>query len=134
MSTSFTTDLIAGLSVQIDDLTKDIEILTEELTKLQLAREALSTDEVEVPKKSTAKKAETKGAPTDPDELYAWRVANLKKARDARAAKAKGKKTRAQEILDLLDGGMSPAEVAEHLGISKGYVYNTRNRAEAAVA
>jgi DNA-binding NarL/FixJ family response regulator len=112
------TNIVASIDERIEELEAQLEALG-------TARAVLAEDVVAKIEKSD-------------DDVKATRLANLKKAREAKAAKdadKKGaKKTRGQQILDLLETGLSVREVAETLDISKGYVYNTKNRAAEAAA
>lgn len=66
--------------------------------------------------------------PEPQPSVKAQRIANLKKAREAKAAKNGGTSDKPAQIVALLESGKSVAEIAEELEISKGYVYNVRNR------
>jgi len=107
---------------KISELDNEIERVQTELSSLTAARTALASEIVVEDTKTVVS-----------DDLAEQRLANLKKAREAKAAKATGQQSgpsRADQILGLLAKGNSVADVAKALNISKGYVYNTRNRAQ----
>lgn len=53
-------------------------------------------------------------------------LANLEKARAAKAAKSNGKATRRDQIIELLTKGKSPREIGDKLGIAPNYVYHVK--------
>lgn len=104
------TDILKSIDERLAELNAEIDVLT-------AARIALTGETPKPPKGGR------KATPQQEDAL--------KKAREAKAAKAKanGKSTsKHDEIAAMLAQGMKPTAIAKALGISPGYVYNVRHQ------
>jgi len=126
-------------STAIQESLANIELEIERLTK---AREALlelvgdSDDDVEEapkPKSTRGRRSRAKAEETEDagEEKVTRRSRRIdKRAADRKASRdnggGEGKQTKKDQIIALLDEGMSPREVADELGIATNYVYNVK--------
>ncbi|HEX4503417.1 MAG TPA: helix-turn-helix domain-containing protein [Scandinavium sp.] len=121
---------LANIEVEIDRLSKAREAL------LELIDTEGDSDEVEeTPKpKSRARRSRAKSdddAGDDEGKTATRRSRRIdKRTADRKASrngeKGDGKGTRKDQIIALLDEGMSPRDIADELGIATNYVYNVK--------
>jgi hypothetical protein len=126
-------------STAIQESLANIELEIERLTK---AREALlelidvdgdEAEETPKPKSTRGRRSRAKATEDEADDegkaprrsrRIDKRTADRKASRNGE--KGDGKGTRKDQIIGLLDEGMSPRDIAEELGIATNYVYNVK--------
>jgi DNA-binding NarL/FixJ family response regulator len=125
MSVITTTDVVSSIDARLAEIDEIVQTLSAEVTNLIQARELLTAESPAKAKRS--RKATLVSTDQDSSEVEVEPKTSGKAKKATRTAEVSGAPSKAQQILDLLEEGKSPKEIAEQIGVDTRYVYSVKS-------